>query len=803
MNTVAQSTTPIEKVLCHHCGEECQDTSIVLQEEKAQYFCCEGCKMVYEILKENDLCTYYNIDENAAFTLKGRVLQQYAYLDDDEVRQKLIEFTDGTQTKVSFYLPQIHCASCIWLLENLYKLNDGVMTSKVNFLKKRIHLTFDPERTSLRKLVELLASIGYAPELNLNELDKPRAKAVTKSLYYKLGVAGFAFGNIMLLSFPEYLGLEEIIFQQWLGYLNIALSIPVLLYCGKDYLQSAWLGIQQRQLNIDVPISIGILTLFLRSLYEIITATGAGYLDSLAGLVFFLLIGKWFQQKTYHTLSFERDYKSYFPISALVRKGQAMVSVALNKLQVGDNILIKNQELIPADGLLVKGNASIDYSFVTGESEPVRKSIGDKIFAGGKQVGEELELTITRKVEQSYLTQLWNNTAFEKEEPSSTQLANQIGKFFTYIILTVAFLTLAFWLPKDLSIAFNAFTAVLIIACPCAVALSIPFTYGNVLSILARHQFYVKHINVIDRIQRIGHIVFDKTGTLTDHSKPEINFIGRALTPLGQQMIRSVVHPSSHPKSRALDDYFDQFSLLPIAHFEEVIGQGVKAEVNGIAVRVGSPEFMLDLKNEIQVNQKGVFIEIDNQLSGYFTFQNRYRKHLADLLKQLKAQYELSLLSGDNDSERERLKPYFGANSQLRFHQSPQDKLNYIQIAQANNENVMMIGDGLNDAGALKQSDVGIVVTENINNFSPACDAILTANNLERLPQYFAFIQQSRKVVFGAYFLALIYNIVGLSFAVQGLLSPVIAAILMPLSSITIVVFGVGMSSWLGRRLKH
>lgn len=800
MNTVAQPTTTKEKVCCHHCGEECQDTSINLQEVELRYFCCEGCKMVYEILNENDLCTYYNIDENAAFSLKGRVLPQYAYLDDAEVVEKLIDFTDGTQTKVSFYLPQIHCVSCIWLLEHLYKLNDGVLASQVNFLKKRIYLTFDPERTSLRKLVELLASIGYAPELNLNELDKPQAKAVPKSLFYKLGVAGFAFGNIMLLSFPEYLGLEETIYQRWFGYLNILLALPVLVYCGRDYLQSAWLGIGQGQLNIDVPISIGILTLFLRSVYEIVTATGAGYLDSLAGLVFFLLIGKWFQQKTYYTLSFERDYKSYFPISALVKKGKELLPVALNKLQVGDTILIKNQELIPADGLLLKGRANIDYSFVTGESDPVRKNTGDKIFAGGKQIGTELELTITKKVEQSYLTQLWNNTAFEKAEPRSTQLANQIGKYFTYVILTVAFLTLAYWLPKDLSIAFNAFTAVLIIACPCAVALSIPFTYGNVLRILAKHQFYIKHINVIDRMQRIGHIVFDKTGTLTDHARPDIQFQGKSLDSFEQQLIRSVVHQSAHPLSRGLDQLYAEQDYLPVQDFEEVVGKGVKGMVNGISVRVGSHSFMLDLENKIETNQKGVFVEIDNELKGYFLFQNRYRNRLAELLEHLRSKYQLSLLSGDNDQERNRLQPFFGADNQLHFNQSPQDKLNYIETRQSN-EKVMMIGDGLNDAGALKQSDVGIVVTENINNFSPACDAILTANNLERLPNYFQFIEQSKKIVFGAYFLAFIYNVIGLSFAVQGLLSPVIAAILMPLSSVTIVIFGVGMSSWIGRKL--
>ncbi|NJK82883.1 MAG: HAD-IC family P-type ATPase [Saprospiraceae bacterium] len=764
MDAILEKTdiTQATKTYCKHCGDECPDTSIQLEEK---YFCCEGCKMVYEILNEQDLCAYYQIDEKAGISLRGRTQAHYAYLDDPEVVQKLVEFADEKQVKASFHLPDIHCASCIWLLENLYKLNDGIIHSQVNFLKKQVRLTFDPKKTTLRKVVELLASIGYTPALNLNELEKTTTKAVSKSLFYKLGVAGFAFGNIMLLSFPEYLGLEETYFQQWFGYLNIALSIPVLLYCSRDYLQSAWLGIQQRQLNIDVPISIGIFALFLRSVYEIITATGAGYLDSLAGLIFFLLIGKWFQQKTYYNLSFERDYKSYFPISAMVKRANAAIPIALNKLQIGDILLIKNQELIPADGLILKGNANIDYSFVTGESAPVQKQLGEKIFAGGKQMGGELEISITKTITQSYLTELWNNTAFEKEEPQSTQLATQISKFFTVVILTVAFFTLAYWLPRNLSVAFNAFTAVLIIACPCAVAISIPFTYGNVLRVLARYQFYLKHVNVIDRMQGLQQIVFDKTGTLTDNTQPVILFHGSSLTDEDKQLIRSVVYQSSHPLSRALDKHFVQCKLLNISKLEEIIGKGIIAEIDGIPVRVGAASLMLDVKNEITPNPKGVFVEINNELKGYFSFQNRYRKNLSELLNALSNRYELALLSGDNDSERQRLQPYFGDAAQLHFNKTPQDKLNFIQQAQQHKK-VMMIGDGLNDAGALKQSDVGIVITENINNFSPACDAILTAEHLDQLPKYLNYIQQSRMVVFGAYFLALIYNIIGLSFAV-------------------------------------
>jgi len=798
---VLQTSTYLTAVntSCHHCGESCEEAKIAIEDKS---FCCEGCRMVYDILNSNDLCNYYHLSDNPGISLKGKSLAPYAYLDDPDVVAQVIDFTDGQYVKVSFYLPQIHCASCVWLLENLYKLNAGITASKINFLKKSIYISFDSNLTSLRKITELLASIGYAPELNLNRLSKAAPKAVSKTLYYQLGLAGFTFGNIMLLSFPEYLGLEQESYRQWFGYINIALAIPLLTFCSRDYFQSAWWAIQQRQLNIDMPIALGIVALFGRSVFEILTGVGAGYLDSLAGLIFFLLIGKWFQQKTYYTLSFERDYKSYFPIATSVKTENSVASVPLNKLNVGDIIIIKNQELIPVDGILIQGEASIDYSFVTGESEPVAKGIGEKIFAGGKQIGSALEILVTRKVEQSYLTQLWNNTAFEKEEPRSTKIANLFGRNFTILILVVASATLLYWLPKDWSIAMNAFTAVLIIACPCAVALSIPFTYGNVLRVLAKHQFFIKHINVIDQAQRIANIVFDKTGTITDNEQHHIEYTGKVLSAEDKILIKTLADESAHPLSRALSKYFVSSSTTWKAQeVEEVIGNGIKGSVQARSVRIGSPSFMLDYQNDIEPDQKGVFIEIDNQLKGFFTFSNQYRSFLADTVNALSANFKLFVLSGDNDRERSRLKDIFGASSELLFLQTPQQKLDYIRNLQSRGNSVMMIGDGLNDAGALRQSDVGIVITEDINNFSPACDAILTANQLERLPAFLRYIRQSRYVVYGAYMLAFIYNIIGLSFAVQGTLSPVIAAILMPLSSVTIVVFGVGMSSWLGRKL--
>jgi Cu+-exporting ATPase len=764
--------------------------------------------MVYEILDENNLCKYYEIDDQAGVSLRGRSQERYAYLDDPDVKEKLIEFSDGELTRVSFHLPQIHCASCIWLLEQLYRLNPGISQSRVNFLRKEVHLQYDEKTTTLRKVVELLASIGYAPAINLSDLDGEHKPLVEKTYYYKLGVAGFAFGNIMLFSFPEYLGLDKFLegeFFRLFGYLNILLAIPAVFYSGIDYLRSAWIGLTQRQLTIDVPIALGMLTLFFRSTFEILTHTGAGYLDSLSGLIFFLLIGKWFQQRTYHNISFDRDYRSYFPIAAWRKKGQTEESVTLDKLDVGDHIMVRSQELIPADGVLISVDAEIDYSFVTGEARPVHIASGEKVFAGGRQMGGNIEVALTKKVSQSYLTQLWNEDAFTKDNATeASALADTVGKYFTAVILLIAFSTLAFWLSKDPSIAFQAFTAVLIIACPCAVALSIPFTFGNVLRILGKNQFYLKNTNVIEALQKINSIVFDKTGTLTSQEEKSLEYHGRRLAEQERQVFFHLARQSNHPISRQLTLYFrdslpvNYISEKPdIQQFREEVGKGILGTFEDKAYRIGSGSFV-NLSGEEQ-EDRSVYLQIDDEVVGSFSIQQHYRPGLPEVMAFFRSLGKVFLLSGDNEKEKLRLKPFFSSPKHLLFNQSPTEKLRFIESLQEKGNTVLTLGDGLNDAGALKQSNLGFVVTENTNNFTPACDAILHASRFGQLPDMIDYARKSINLVYMAYGLAFIYNVIGLSFAVQGLLSPVIAAILMPASSITIVLFGMISSNLLAR----
>lgn len=808
---------------CFHCGDECTTTTILF-EEKA--FCCHGCKTVYEILNENDLSYYYDL-ENHPGTSPSRFEGTYDYLENEAIASKLLDFNEQETQIVTLVIPSIHCSSCIWVLENLNKLHPAIKTSQVNFPKKTVRVTYNStseqpasDTFNLHKLVLLLSRIGYEPYISLDDVQK---KSVTtdRSLIYKLGVAGFAFGNIMFLSFPEYFEVSEFWLERFkyvFRWLMFFFSLPVVFYSGIDYITSAFKSLRARVLNIDVPIAIGIMVLFIRSTIEITMDWGTGFLDSLAGLIFFLLLGKFFQQKTYAFLSFERDYKSYFPIAVtkIVKNDDTTFKeeqTQVYDLTPGDRIIIRNRELIPVDGILIKGNALIDYSFVTGEAIPVAKESGDKIYAGGKQQAGVIELEVLKSVAQSYLTQLWSNEIFSKQHAGVFQsITDQISKRFTVSILTVAFIAVIFWLVYDQSMALNVFTAVLIVACPCAIALAAPFTLGNLLRIYGRHKCYIKNSLVLEQLATIDTVVFDKTGTLTTSTKNVIHYEGIALTQSEKQLLTSTLRASNHVLSRSLYNMLQENGIDTLDNFQEELGKGITGTINKDNIKIGSYAFVASevVGNtaggdyafaKANTNQTAVHISTNNCYKGCYVFFNEYRPGVENIFNALSNSYSIAILSGDNDGEKEHLQAILPAGTDLVFNQKPANKLAYIKSLQDAGKRVLMVGDGLNDAGALAQSDVGIVIAENVNVFSPACDGILDASRFKDIPLFLALAKRGINVIKYAFLFSLCYNLVGLGFAVSGHLAPVVAAILMPLSSITIVVFTTLYTYILGKKL--
>lgn len=772
---------------CYHCGNEVDYNSCHAGDKQ---FCCVGCKSVFEILSSNNLCNYYAYNNNLGLTLK-QSNKHFEFLDEPSIISQLVNYTDNDVTVIAFYIPAIHCSSCIWLLEHLHKLNSGIISSRIDFLKKEVTVTFKHPAVSLRQVVELLSSISYEPAISLQDVVKSKQNSVNRDLIKKIAVAGFCTGNVMLFSFPEYLGLSsfEQHFKYLFGWLNLAFAVPVTFYCGRDFFMSAWSGFKNKLINIDAPLALIIAVLFLRTVYEVVTEAGPGFTDTLAGLLFLLLIGRWVKQRTYNHLSFDRDYRSYFPVAVTaIRKGKEK-PVPISELVAGDRILVRNNEIIPADAILMKGEGYVDFSFVTGESQLVQKVLGEVIYAGGKQAGEALELEVIKPVSQSYLTGLWNNETFKTGDNKIRNFNDNVAKYFAVVTFIIAFAATGYWwFSGDSGKAWAAFTAVLIIACPCVLTLSTPFTLSAVLGVFDRNNFYLKSTDVVEQLAKIDTIVFDKTGTITSPNALDISFAGK-LTLEQKSIIASLVRNSIHPLSREIVRVLKADVFYDVTRFTETPGKGISGTVKDKIVLVGNSAIMSRLIGLKTFDSSCVHVEIDGDYLGCFRIRQRWRNDLKKLTQDLGGKNSLHLISGDTANEEELAATFFPFGTPLKFKQSPQDKLEYVAVLQREGKKVMMLGDGLNDAGALKQSDLGVAVTDDVNNFNPSCDAILHGNSLQKLPKFISLAKDAMKTIKGSFVISASYNLIGIYFAVQGAMSPLTAAVLMPMSTITIIAF--------------
>lgn len=745
------------------------------------------------------MCQYYDLSEHAGNTVQVNEgeAHRFGFLKDPEILNQLRIFEDDTHLHIKFYLPQVHCSSCLYLLENLHKIHKGVTAAKLNFSQKELLVIFAKNETNAYDLAIALTRLGYEPYFSLSDIgNNTQVPKTDRSRIYKLGVAGFAFGNIMLLSFPEYFayGTDLDGLKPYFQWLMLVLIIPVITYSSTEFYKLAWGGIKERYLNIDLPIVLAMIITFSRSIFEIFTHTGPGYFDSLSGIVFFMLLGRLLQDKTHKTLTFNRDFSSYFPISSTLFKEGKEQSVSLPAIKVNDELVIHSKEIVPVDGLLVAGKALIDYSFVTGESKPVELEAGSFIYAGGRQLGASIRVMAQKTVSQGYLVSLWNKN--ESKEVSNSRIESpyvqKASMYFTLAVFSIAISAAIFWALQDPTKIWNAVTAVLIVACPCALLLSVTFTHGHFLSLLAKNGLYAKGAKVLEKLNDITMVVFDKTGTLTDSQNPTIHYEGESLSEDETDAVQTLGRESIHPYARKMAQWLKGYQV-GVTSIENIPGMGIKGIWNNKEIRLGNAEFMgLENKRE-SIGTSKIWLSLSGCIKGYFEFQSALRPNMAIGLKYLSKIKEMALLSGDNDGDRALLEGIMPSDTRMFFNQKPQDKKHYVAQWQHAGHSVLMLGDGLNDAGALMAADVGIAVAEDISYFTPGSDAIIVGDKLPLLPKFLLMAKGMRQIIWWSFTLSIIYNVVGLSFAVSGNLNPIVAAILMPSSSISIVLF-----TWLG-----
>jgi len=390
----------------------------------------------------------------------------------------------------------------------------------------------------------------------------------------------------------------------------------------------------------------------------------------------------------------------------------------------------------------------------------------------------------------------------ERQRPGLTTVSNVVARYFTGVVLMLACGAAVYWIPRDARTAMDAVTGILIVACPCALALATPFAYGTALRIFGRNGLYLKNTDVVESMARVDFLVFDKTGTLTETRNRNVEFMGAPLQESERQLIAAVAGSSHHPLSRVLTAHLSGAAFRRLDGFAEVPHEGTEGNVDGSTVRLGSRKHvgLAEEPEEETAGESRVYVALDDRVRGYFVVTSRYREGLSGLISRLRARYRLGVLSGDSERERARLERTVNGDVPLLFRRSPSDKLEYVRMLQRDARNVLMVGDGLNDAGALRAADVGIAVSDDIAAFSPGCDAILDGRMLHRLDGMLGLSRVSVRIVLASFAISFLYNIAVLSVAFRGDLSPVVAAILMPLSSVTVVLLATGAVQWTARR---
>lgn len=794
----------LTKVTCYHCGDPCADDHRL---HDGKDFCCHGCQVVYDLLNEAGLCEYYSLEKQPGVKQGNSVDEQRLELFTlPEVRERLVEFTEAGITRARFRIPQMHCSSCIWLLENLHRVEPGIIRSRVNFADKELTITFREEKLPLQDLVKLMRRIGYGPQLTAGK-DTGRADQVPRMLYIRLGVAGFIFGNTMLFSFPEYLGADgEADLRLGFQWLSALFSVPVVLFLSTDYFRAAWAGLRSKQVNIDQPIALGIVALWFRSLHDVISGAGPGYFDSLAGLLFFLLIGKWYQAHTYRALRFDRALEDFLPLVVLRKRGTAEEPARVADLVPGDRIVVRDQELVPVDAILREGTGHIDNSFITGEPLPVRKQPGDPIKAGGRQRGAAIELEVLRSFADSRLKRLWAEQSGAQERPVMPRLIDQVARRFTIAVLLIALGAGLYWWGKEASMIWPVVTAVLIVACPCALALSMPFAYGHTIRLLGKRGLFLRDIEVVERMAHVNAVLFDKTGTLTAREAHQVAWHGATLSTEDERRIAALARNSAHPLSAVLAHQFSRHNVghralvtstlrddpagangPVVGDICETAGQGILGQVDGLPMRIGSADFTGGDEAARGSGEAHVHVAISGVHRGHFAIRKQARSGIVEAVKRLGASLRVGLITGDQqvDAALAEVFPQEG----IRTRCAPNEKSDVVKGLQRQGSRVLMVGDGLNDAGALAQADVGVTVTETTAALTPASDAIMDADSLQHLPHFLRMTRRARRIVLASLGISLMYNITGVSFAVAGHMTPLFAAILMPLSSVSVVGF--------------
>lgn len=800
---------------CYHCGlpilPGVKFSAHVLGQDRP--LCCLGCQAVAEAIVQNGLEDYYNFRTerpNTAEALIPEELRQLTLYDHPEV-QKSFVFSAASTAKnksetnlkqASLILEGVTCAACIWLNERHLKQLPGVREVAFNYGSHRARISWDDSEIKLSHILAEIRKIGYhAHPFSAQQQDAMRQQARKVELR-RLAVAGISAAQVMMLGVALYAGMD-IATEQFMRWFSLVMTIPAMLYSAWPFYQAAWRGVVNRRIGMDVPIVLGLFTGFAGSLWATLQGHGTVYYDTLTMLVFFLLATRLLERNAREkSVESAENLLRLVPVMAMrIDSQQQQTLVPLVEINAGDLIVSKPGETIAADGVVENGESSADESLLSGESRPLPKTIGSRVYAGSINYESPLVIRVTGVGENTMLASISRLLdRAQAEKPKLAMFADQVAAYFTYgLLVLVAVIGLVWW-QLDISRCLEIVLTVLVVSCPCALSLAAPAAFAAAGSHLVKRGVLLTRGHALEALSHVTHVVFDKTGTLTIGRPVLLNTLAFAEIDVNEclKIATSLEQVSEHPLARSFIEAAKGQVLYTVESSNNTPGKGLSGRIDGRNYFLGNADlnpgvmqqcnlYAKDARLNVASGATIVWLSNDIQVLAAFELADKARPQAVLLVKNLREQQiDVSILSGDSTTA----VAYFAEELDIKnwqASQSPEQKLSALKALQQQGEVVAMVGDGINDAPVLAGAQVSIAMGSGTQMARATGDVILLSENLLEIEHAIRISRFSIQVIRQNFAWALAYNMLALPFAAMGLLSPWMAAIGMSISSLVVV----------------
>ena len=813
MSSTATAEVPLltvaAQLTCAHCGLEASPGEA--RRVDGTLYCCAGCETAASIIRQSGLSGFYALPDkrNSRVEASGR---SYAEFDHEAFQATHVRATPNGLAEVSLYLEGVHCASCVWLVERVPMIVPGAVRAELDVTRGVARLEWDPQATALSTLARALDQLGYRPHAFRGQRADDARRAEERAMLTRIGVAGAIAGNVMTIALALYSGFfsgMEREFETYFRWLSFALVTPALFWPGRIFFTSAWQAVKNGGLHMDVPIALALAVGYLQGAFNTWRNEGPIYFDAVGTLIFLLLVGRYLQHRAQRSAADSAALLGALsPATARVVEGAEVHEIPTEAVLPGMLLDVRAGDTLAADGTVERGVSSMDLALLTGESRPVSVFEGERVYAGTVNLSAPIRVRVDEAGSMSRLGRLLRDVEDgARQRPPVVLLADRLAGYFIAVVLMLAVVTAAIWWERDHSLALDHAIALLVVTCPCALAMATPLSFTVAIGRAAKRGILIKGAHALEALNGKGTLFLDKTGTLTEGRMVLESFEGDATV---RPLVLALEQHSRHPVAAAVASAWADLLVPEASEVRETLGGGMSGRVMGREVVVGRPEWVhaqiarepqgepvtpFNEASDLEPRLTPVLIAVDGAIVARAGFGDPLRREATSAVRALqRAGWDVRLLSGDASAVVRSVADALGiAAERAEGGASPERKREVVVAARANGT-VVMVGDGVNDAAAISAATVGIAVRGGAEASMAAADVYLARGGIGALQELMDGARRTTGIIQRNMLLALGYNAMGVSLAMMGAIDPLFAAILMPLSSLTVVI-----GAWQGK----